>query len=1166
MFFNFNFLGSGKGKTGFNMDNSDQVPYFDQTPDLGGIRVTAAQDFNDNILENAPRIGQEGETIGRNHILGLENASAIYINDGVIGIDKWAFSNYKNLREIRLPESLRVIEDCAFYGCEQLNGISLPKSLEKLGTYVFYDSGLWSVCFCGDIREIPESTFAECRQLNLVMHNSGVIEKIGKNAFSNCTNLTDTHFIMNVNELGENAFQGCENIGNIEFEGNITEIPDGAFKDCKCLSMELPCGIKRVGKEAFAGCTGLIDLSLPSTITEFGQRAFSGCTGLWEVDFHGEMPAIDGFIFEGCTKLYEVKLPRKLKRIGHGVFADCKNLTKVEFPETLEEIGQGAFSGCVYLRDINLPTGMRGVGSSAFYGCEGLKKIVLPKSIETIGADAFKDCKQLEDIKFEDGITMIPDFALRELDCVKQIELPQSVKVIGISSFRQCKSLEKVILNEGIERIGANAFCECQNLREIVFPESMREIGKDAFKNCENLTRVVLPKSIQVMEPGIFRDCKSLEKVEIEEGITKIPDITFWGCSGLKQIKLPESLEVIGQCAFSDCENLREIVFPKSMKEIGMGAFQKCLRLDKIVFQGDIERIGKSAFIVCGELLSNETENSVKKSRNNSKNPDGDAVPLNVQELGKSAFNNCKSLLNRPIKVIKKIEENAFVSCEDIREIELGDDITEVPEGAFKGCKNLSKVKVSENVRTIGKEAFFGCKKLSEAELPKEIDKIDDYAFAGCKKLSSIGKNADDNGKSVREVGEGAFFRCLELHTGFKDIEKLGKDSFFGCFSMRKVSFNDGIEEIPVRAFSDCASLTKVVFPKSVRKIGMLAFDNCSKLTSITFGNKNNIERIENYAFAGCRNLRHVKPELKPDIYATDAFKGCYKTDLDKSTESNHFNILDEQFFLDDREDKMVDAGPIIIEDKSEIPLFSEGGPKIEDIAQREMGDCWLLAALGSIVNFKPGFIKHIMTDNPENGTVSVKFQREIQGQFRTEVYTVKKSIFKAKVIDRNQTIMSELQGCLWPQMMEKAFAAYLDNYRDLRNFNSIYSSRDNFFGDKRPFKVILGRFAESSGEDVRLGGDPKTLFERIQRNLQNGMPMTFSTNYKLNDFDVDEVQNHHSYSLVGAEEREGRYYINLRNPWGYNWDKNHNKKDAVITVDLEEAIRAGSWISNFYK
>ena len=452
-------------------------------------------------------------------------------------------------------------------------------------------------------------------------------------------------------------------------------------------------------------------------------------------------------------------------------------------------------------------------------------------------------------------------------------------------------------------------------------------------------------------------------------------------------------------------------------------------------------------------------------------------------------------------------------------------------------------------------------------ELPEKIDKIDDYAFASCGKLSSIGKNADDDKeKSVREVGEGAFFRCLNLHTNFKDIEKLGKDSFHWCCCVREVFFKDGIEEIPVRAFSNCTSLTKVVFPKSVRKIGILAFCNCHELVSITFENK--IEKIENYAFAECTNLSFVKPELKPDSYAVDAFKGCFKK-FDKSTNSSNFNILDEQFILNDEDNTnmVIEGHPIMIEDKSEVPLFSEGGPKVEDIAQGKIRDCWLLAALGSIASFRPEFLQYIMTDNPESGTVSVRLQREIQpGEFRSEVYTVKKSIFKSKVIDGDKAIMSKLQGCIWPQMMEKAFSAYWDSCNVLIDFNNVDGYRDNIFSYREPFKVILGKYAESSGEYNQLSGDPKELFEKIQRNLKNRMPIILAVTVKFNDLDGDEVQNQHGYSLVGAEEGKGKYYIKLRNPCGYNWDKNHNKKDAVITVDLEEVIRVGSWILNLYE
>ncbi|WP_181817595.1 leucine-rich repeat protein, partial [Metamycoplasma hominis] len=41
---------------------------------------------------------------------------------------------------------------------------------------------------------------------------------------------------------------------------------------------------------------------------------------------------------------------------------------------------------------------------------------------------------------------------------IESITIPGSVKEIGESAFSGCKNLKEVILNEGLEKIGAKAF------------------------------------------------------------------------------------------------------------------------------------------------------------------------------------------------------------------------------------------------------------------------------------------------------------------------------------------------------------------------------------------------------------------------------------------------------------------------------------------------------------------------------------------------------------------------------------------------------------------------------------------------------------------------------------------------------------------------------------
>ena len=71
---------------------------------------------------------------------------------------------------------------------------------------------------------------------------------------------------------------------------------------------------------------------------------------------------------------------------------------------------------------------------------------------------------------------------------IRTIEFPKSVIEVGDYFFHLYKSVEKIILNEGIKKLGEGCFCDCRSLKEINIPDSVEEIGADAFKYCENVT------------------------------------------------------------------------------------------------------------------------------------------------------------------------------------------------------------------------------------------------------------------------------------------------------------------------------------------------------------------------------------------------------------------------------------------------------------------------------------------------------------------------------------------------------------------------------------------------------------------------------------------------------------------------------------------------------
>lgn len=106
--------------------------------------------------------------------------------------------------------------------------------------------------------------------------------------------------------------------------------------------------------------------------------------------------------------------------------------------------------------------------------------------------------------------------------------------------------------------------------------------------------------------------------------------------------------------------------------------------------------------------------------------------------------------------------------------------------------------------------------------------------------------------------------------------------------------------------------------------------------------------------------------------------------------------------------------------DMSNRPLFPHE-PSLEDIKQRALGDCYLLAGLGSVISTKPHLIRECMRDN-QDGTVTVRFYRTGVGE---GVPVVPVHVTVTKKVPRLLGAMDTYNGgSLWVQMIERAYAA----------------------------------------------------------------------------------------------------------------------------------------------
>lgn len=174
----------------------------------------------------------------------------------------------------------------------------------------------------------------------------------------------------------------------------------------------------------------------------------------------------------------------------------------------------------------------------------------------------------------------------------------------------------------------------------------------------------------------------------------------------------------------------------------------------------------------------------------------------------------------------------------------------------------VTSVTVPEGVEEIQKYAFYNCEGLEEVKLPKSIKWVREYSFYGDKKLETI--NLED----VSVIGARAFKDCVKLdNIDLSNIYALGVRAFEGCTSLSSVDVST-LRNSGKEVFKDCTALKTVKLSKDT-KLSYAMFVN-SGIENLTLA----VDRIPEFAFANCSNLKTVKIENDLIYVGEGAFSG----------------------------------------------------------------------------------------------------------------------------------------------------------------------------------------------------------------------------------------------------------------------------------------------------
>lgn len=416
----------------------------------------------------------------------------------------------------------------------------------------------------------------------------------------------------------------------------------------------------------------------------------------------------------------------------------------------------------------------------------------------------------------------------------------------------------------------ARAFFKNGSLVTVKLPESMTELGENIFDDCKALRGVKLPEGVAHIEGAAFQGCNILEKLNFPAKLTSVGDNAFRSCLSLELDNLPNSLLYVGREAFCDVPlkalkldrkvemgagafsntPITEIEMTTPCDSIREGTFRDCPNLTKITIGEGLKYIGYSAF-----------SNSPVKEAN---------LPSTLRDISSYAFLGYSSycpFINdiQPENHIRYIGKVAYQCVDrDLEEYTIKDGTVTLADELFESSQG-NAFHIPASVEQIGNKAFAYTQIKTLPEM-LGLKRIGGEAFYGCKNLKKL-----TIPETVEYIGGGAFYGCSNIWSLTYNAINAECGSFMESnASLEKIVIGDKVRRLPRGIFSG-REFTEVALPSCLERIDDYAFYGCKNLTTINLSDS--IRYIGDNAFYGCSSLKNIHWSLRLATIGSRAFR-----------------------------------------------------------------------------------------------------------------------------------------------------------------------------------------------------------------------------------------------------------------------------------------------------
>ena len=268
-----------------------------------------------------------------------ENPATVHFGDNVEVIGNGSdgiLNGYLKYDKDSFDDNLRIINNHAFssgYNTYSSNTASLRSKIESIGDNAFYNSNANLNTLKIETEEPPSIGtnafyfgFYFTNRMNCILvpggsvdtyksawyeHRGCIYSLADKDTFYRATYSNGTSGLSFSSEGTDGVLD--EHMVKAPYEGNFEKSITDVY-----LSNE----VKRIGDDAFYGCTSLTSLTTPNSVTSIGSRAFGYCSGLTSITFFNPIKngEIDTYAFEYCRGLRRIDIGSGVTKIGDMAF------------------------------------------------------------------------------------------------------------------------------------------------------------------------------------------------------------------------------------------------------------------------------------------------------------------------------------------------------------------------------------------------------------------------------------------------------------------------------------------------------------------------------------------------------------------------------------------------------------------------------------------------------------------------------------------------------------------------------------------------------------------------------------------------------------------------------------------------------------------------------